>query len=372
MKRFPLILASIAALALSACGNSESQSSLPSAATADASLAAIQHALVQANAARKAVAEADSHREMAEQRAETRMEAVESAVAQAAAQLARMKQIAQSLDYQAMAEQQSAIQAREVLLKAAAEKADAERILSEKIKAMEMAMARVESQEAAAKRAMKEKIAADKMLARITDAERLAGFSVESLPMVAQAAPATAAPQAEASPAAAAANSAVAKTTHAPVKVAKSMKAAKFAKAKAEAAPVATAAPAKQQSSVALAANAARGHELAQKCTYCHTMAKDEKPKSGGPNLFGVVGRQAGSADGYHYSKSLAAAEFTWDEKKLAEWICNSGKAIKNLTGNDTARTKMAALNMCGQDALDVASYIGTLKGSTMMTSMAD
>ena len=54
-------------------------------------------------------------------------------------------------------------------------------------------------------------------------------------------------------------------------------------------------------------------------CIACHTVKKDAV--SFGPNLRGVVGRKAGSLDGYQYSAALKAADFTWDAERLDAWI---------------------------------------------------
>jgi len=42
-----------------------------------------------------------------------------------------------------------------------------------------------------------------------------------------------------------------------------------------------------------------------------------------GPSLAGVVGRKSGSEPGYNYSPALKAANITWDEKALDQWLQN-------------------------------------------------
>jgi cytochrome c len=58
-------------------------------------------------------------------------------------------------------------------------------------------------------------------------------------------------------------------------------------------------------------------------CGTCHTAGKGE-PARQGPNLWSVVGRKAGSVEGFKYSAALKGADFVWDEEKLDAWITNA------------------------------------------------
>jgi cytochrome c len=59
-----------------------------------------------------------------------------------------------------------------------------------------------------------------------------------------------------------------------------------------------------------------------QQCATCHTNNLTD-PVRQGPSLFGVIGRRAGSVDGFHYSAGFAKADFVWDDAKLDVWITN-------------------------------------------------
>jgi cytochrome c len=59
-----------------------------------------------------------------------------------------------------------------------------------------------------------------------------------------------------------------------------------------------------------------------QQCATCHTNNVND-PVRQGPSLFGIVGRRAGSIDGFHYSAAFAKADFTWDEGRLDTWMSN-------------------------------------------------
>ncbi|MEO9599420.1 c-type cytochrome [Parasphingorhabdus sp.] len=62
------------------------------------------------------------------------------------------------------------------------------------------------------------------------------------------------------------------------------------------------------------------GKTLFMQCAACHSLDADG-PKKTGPNLHNVVGRKAGSVEGYRYSKALGAADFAWTREKLDEFI---------------------------------------------------
>ena len=59
-----------------------------------------------------------------------------------------------------------------------------------------------------------------------------------------------------------------------------------------------------------------------QQCATCHTNNLND-PARQGPSLFGVVGRRAGSVEGFHYSTGFTKADFTWDDAKLDAWMTN-------------------------------------------------
>lgn len=71
----------------------------------------------------------------------------------------------------------------------------------------------------------------------------------------------------------------------------------------------------------ALAQSAERGERtFNQQCKACHTVEKGG-PSPIGPNLFGVVGRKAGSLDGYSYSEAMKKSGITWDDAALGDYL---------------------------------------------------
>ncbi|MXY40200.1 MAG: cytochrome c family protein [Rhodospirillaceae bacterium] len=96
-----------------------------------------------------------------------------------------------------------------------------------------------------------------------------------------------------------------------------------------------TAAPAKKAApdpavAVALAAaDAAKGEKLVRsKCKSCHTWNKGGR-NSVGPNLWGVVGREKATVDGFSYSSAMKAAGGDWSFEEMYTFLKRPSAKIK-------------------------------------------
>jgi len=116
----------------------------------------------------------------------------------------------------------------------------------------------------------------------------------------------------------------------------------------------ATAAAALLSTAAMGAGDAAKGKELFARCMVCHTSEKGG-PNRVGPNLFGVVGRKAGTLPGFSFSPAMKNSGITWDEEVLAKYLLAPSKMVPG--------TKMpfGGFNDPSQSA-DVAAYLATLK----------
>ena len=105
----------------------------------------------------------------------------------------------------------------------------------------------------------------------------------------------------------------------------------------------------------ALAGDAALGKSVfAAQCAMCHTVTKGG-PTIMGPNLYGIVGRKAGSLANYAYSKGMKTAGFSWTDDKLRAYL----PAPANLVPG----TKMAFAGVKNPAQLDnLVTYLETLK----------
>lgn len=104
-------------------------------------------------------------------------------------------------------------------------------------------------------------------------------------------------------------------------------------------------------------ADVAKGAKVFKKCKACHTTESGGKNKIG-PNLFGIVGRAAGTIDGFGYSDAMmeaAAGGLVWDEANLNGFLKKPKKFMK--------KTKMSfgGIKKDGKRA-NLIEYLGTLK----------
>ncbi len=68
------------------------------------------------------------------------------------------------------------------------------------------------------------------------------------------------------------------------------------------------------------AQDAAAGEKVFAVCKACHQVG--ETAKNGvGPNLNGIIGRAAGTVEGYNYSDANKKSGITWDEATFKEYI---------------------------------------------------
>ena len=66
--------------------------------------------------------------------------------------------------------------------------------------------------------------------------------------------------------------------------------------------------------------DAARGQRVFNlQCRACHTLDKGGAQTTG-PNLHGVFGRKAGTAEGYAFSEAMMKSGIVWDDTTMAEY----------------------------------------------------
>ena len=66
-----------------------------------------------------------------------------------------------------------------------------------------------------------------------------------------------------------------------------------------------------------LVGDPARGEQLYEACTDCHSLDKNDV----GPRHRGVFGRKAASLPDYDYSDALKSANIVWSEETLDKWL---------------------------------------------------
>lgn len=73
--------------------------------------------------------------------------------------------------------------------------------------------------------------------------------------------------------------------------------------------------------------NIAAGQAAFAICTGCH-VAEKGAASTAGPNLYGIIGRKAGSVQDFAYSEALSGANLVWDEAQLNAYIANPLGAV--------------------------------------------
>jgi cytochrome c len=92
-----------------------------------------------------------------------------------------------------------------------------------------------------------------------------------------------------------------------------------------------------------------------RQCAICHTIEKGD-PNRLGPNLSGIVGKKAGSVEGFDYSRPFkAAAKWDWNEDALGSWIMFPGVMVPG--------TAMAIFQgVAEKDRDDIVAYLASKK----------
>ncbi|MCB2102156.1 MAG: cytochrome c family protein [Rhodobacterales bacterium] len=104
----------------------------------------------------------------------------------------------------------------------------------------------------------------------------------------------------------------------------------------------------------AMAGDAAKGEKVFKKCAACHTIDAGGKNKVG-PNLHGVIGRAAGTLDGFKYSKAMQDSGVTWSAETLDKYLTKPKDFIP--------KNKMAFAGLKkDKDREDVIAYIESQK----------
>ena len=109
--------------------------------------------------------------------------------------------------------------------------------------------------------------------------------------------------------------------------------------------------------------DAAKGKKKFIKCKACHQVGPDAK-NTLGPHLNGILGRKAGTAEGYEYSEPMKASGIEWTEENLIKWISKVKVDGKKKPGSKIMipGTKMLFPGVSDKQAANIVAYLKTLK----------
>jgi len=103
-------------------------------------------------------------------------------------------------------------------------------------------------------------------------------------------------------------------------------------------------------------ADPGKGERVFNKCKACHQT--EEGANGAGPYLYGVVGRDVASAEGFSYSGSLAPVVDVWTPQELSEFLANPSDYAPGTTMG------FAGLNDA-EDRANVIAYLDQTDGDT-------
>ena len=91
--------------------------------------------------------------------------------------------------------------------------------------------------------------------------------------------------------------------------------------------------------------------QFARKCSVCHTLDPDGRRRAG-PTLYKVFGREAGTLEGYKYSKALLDSKIIWNEKTIHQLFTKGPDLVLPGTKMPIQRMKIS------QDRIDLINFL--------------
>ncbi|MGI9363930.1 MAG: c-type cytochrome [Rhizobiaceae bacterium] len=108
------------------------------------------------------------------------------------------------------------------------------------------------------------------------------------------------------------------------------------------------------------------GEKVFKKCSSCHAVGEGAKNKVG-PMLNGIIGRTAGSVDGFKYGKDLVKAGeagLVWSEDEMFEYLLDPRKYLRAKLDNKKAKSKMAYKLKKEKDRRNVIAYLKSVSAN--------
>jgi len=120
----------------------------------------------------------------------------------------------------------------------------------------------------------------------------------------------------------------------------------------------------------AMAGDLLKGKKIFKKCAVCHSLEAGKNKI--GPHLFDLFGREAGSVEGYKYSKAMRNSGIIWNECTLRKFLLKPGKFVKKTKmkfrgiKSESQRDDLIAFILLGDDRGKFLHIIGPQSGTTL------
>jgi cytochrome c len=136
---------------------------------------------------------------------------------------------------------------------------------------------------------------------------------------------------------------------------------------------IATAAMMLAGSGAAFAQDVEAGEREFNKCKSCHMIVADDGTQivrggRTGPNLYNIIGRQAGSVEDFRYGDALVAAGeagLVWDEESFVAYVQDPRGYLREYLDDPSARSKMSYRLRSGME--DVYAYLASVSPDAPM-----
>ena len=124
--------------------------------------------------------------------------------------------------------------------------------------------------------------------------------------------------------------------------------------------------PALADAHLAATGDAAEGEKAFRQCQSCHVVQDDAgeilagRAAKTGPNLYGVVGRTAGSVEDFRYSdlmKAAGEAGMVYDEATFVPYVIDPTAHLREVTG-EGGRSKMTYRVRKEEDAVNLYAFL--------------
>lgn len=106
-----------------------------------------------------------------------------------------------------------------------------------------------------------------------------------------------------------------------------------------------------------------KGEKFFKKCKQCHSL--EEGKKKIGPSLYQIVGKTAGTEDGYKFSSSYVEAGekgLVWTEENLIAYLENPKKWLAAFLEVKKVKSKMVVKYKKEKDRKNVVAYLKSLQ----------
>ncbi|MFD1509890.1 c-type cytochrome [Lacimonas salitolerans] len=115
--------------------------------------------------------------------------------------------------------------------------------------------------------------------------------------------------------------------------------------------------------------DAEAGERAFNQCKACHMVQTDDgemivRAGRTGPNLWGVVGREAGAVEDYRYSSAMedaGEAGLVWTEEEFTAYVMDPTGYLREYLDDSSARGKMSYRLRDADDAADIWAWLASV-----------